>query len=75
MTSTADDEIIPMGVVVDAQDRSVADRNVATKKTSKVKSKVKRSAGDILELATDDEKKKLSHKFRHNSEDVELKLR
>ena len=65
------DAITPMSVVVEA-----LDRNAATKKTtSKMKSTLKRSVGDVLELTTAADKKRLSHKFRHNSEDADLQLR
>ena len=69
-TTNDDDEIMPMSVVVEA-----LDRHVGAKKTSKVKSTLKRSVGDALELATAADKKRLSYKFRHNSEDADLQLR
>ena len=78
MSTTATDEIIPLQNVETKDDvvTNVESRPKSiSKKKGKTKVKVKRSAGDILELTSEEDKKKLSRvKIRHNSEDVDLKV-
>jgi hypothetical protein len=79
MSTTANDEIIPLQIVESKDDvfPDVESRPKSiTKKKGKTKVKAKRSEGDILELTSEEEKKKLSRvkKMRHNSEDVDLKV-
>jgi hypothetical protein len=79
MSTTANDEIIPLQIVESKDDvfPDVESRpKSVTKKKGKTKVKAKRSDGDILELTSEEEKKKLSRvkKMRHNSEDVDLKV-